>query len=275
MESVQNIMSRKFQPGLSVSSYDPVAYQQMRADTINAMAGELTGYECKKCRNRGFVAAVGESGNLISRECDCMPMRKCIWQMERSGLKNIIRDMTFEAFTVKEPWQNTLKEGAKEYANDPKGWLMMGGQPGCGKTHLCVAVCRELLLRGESLFYMPWREHISQLKSLPFDSPVRTELMEKCKNTPWLYIDDLYKTGRDGEGRAQPTATDISLAFEILNHRYVNRMPTILSSERTPQELVAIDEATGSRIVELCGRYIYSIGKSKDKNYRLRSVVDL
>ena len=35
------------------------------------------------------------------------------------------------------------------------------------------------------------------------------------------------------------------------------------------------DEATGSRIVELCGRYIYSIGKSKDKNYRLRSVVDL
>ena len=35
------------------------------------------------------------------------------------------------------------------------------------------------------------------------------------------------------------------------------------------------DEATGSRIVELCGRYIYSIGKSKEKNYRLRSVVDL
>jgi len=35
-----------------------------------------------------------------------------------------------------------------------------------------------------------------------------------------------------------------------INHRYITRLPTLISSERTPMELLEIDEATGSRIIE-------------------------
>jgi len=168
-----------------------------------------------------------------------------------------------------------LKQGVQSYAEHPSGWLLIGGQSGCGKTHLCTAVCRQLLLEGKQVHYMSWRETVAQLKGLSLDSTGRSKEMEKLKKSQVLYIDDLYKTGKNNEGSDYPTGTDINLAFEIINHRYINRLTTIISTERTPQELVSIDEATGSRIIELCGSHVYSIGKNQSRNYRLRSVVNL
>lgn len=262
-------------PGLSVMSYDPIAHGQMRADTYNTQAGKLTGYDCHKCLNKGVIAYPREDGNIFTRECDCMRIRRCVWEMERSGLKNSIRDLTFDAYIVKDPWQQALKDGTQSYAAQPNGWLLLGGQSGSGKTHLCTAVCRQRLYAGDQVLYMPWREKVSLLKSLPLDSPDRAKLLESCKQAQVLYIDDLYKAGRDFEGNDRPTAADISLAFEILNYRYINRLTTIISTERTPHELVNIDEATGSRIIEAAGEHVYSIAKNRSRNYRLRGVKEI
>lgn len=204
-----------------------------------------------------------------------MPMRKCVRQMESSGLSKTIKNKTFDSFLATEPWQNTLKEAVMQYAKQPEGWLMISGQPGSGKTHLCTAVCREILLRGESLLYMPWREYIGKLKALNMEPSERFALLDKCKNSPWLYIDDLFKTGKNQENRAIPSATDINLAFEILNHRYCQQLSTILSTEKTPGELMKIDEALASRIMECCGTNLYSIASGEEKNYRLRNITCL
>ena len=67
----------------------------------------------------------------------------------------------------------------------------------------------------------------------------------------------------------------MGLAFEIFNYRYNNRLSTIISTEKTPQELVEIDEATGSRIAEMCGKNIYAIRRDPKRNYRLREVMAL
>jgi DNA replication protein DnaC len=66
------------------------------------------------------------------------------------------------------------------------------------------------------------------------------------------------------------TPADVNLAFEILNYRYVNRrLVTILSSEKTIEEILDIDEAVGSRIFERCkGHYVKFVGK---ENWRLRA----
>lgn len=244
----------------------------MKVNTINALEGNYKGYPCKKCNNKGYIAVLGEDDRFFTRECSCMPMRRCIRQMESSGLSKNIKDLTFDAYEAKAPWQLALKSAVMEYAKAPQGWLMIGGQSGSGKTHLCTAVCRELLLRGEALMYMPWREYIGRLKALSMDARERAELLDKCKNSPWLYIDDLYKTGRNQENSTHPTSADINLAFEILNHRYCQDLPTIISSEKTPQELVAIDEAMGSRIIQMCGKFVYCITPDPGKNYRMRNI---
>ena len=262
-------------PGSLEQSFDPAQQARLRVESLNALEGELTGIDCPECRNRGTVAYAREDGSIVCRECGCMPMRRCVWEMERSGLAGSIRELTFDRFQTEAPWQETLKKGAQAYGDDPTGWLLVCGQSGSGKTHLCTAVCRKLLLDRKQLRYMSWREEISQLKAMSLDSESRKKRLEQLKNVRYLYIDDLYKTGKNSEGNDQPSGADVGLAFEILNYRYINHLPTILSTERTAQELVAIDEAVGSRIIEAAGRHVYSIQRDPRRNYRLRNVVNL
>lgn len=261
--------------GLSAQSFDPMALAKMKADTINITPGNLTGYNCTKCLNRGHIAIPREDGSISFLDCDCMRIRRCVWEMEKSGLKNIIKEKTFDAFTAAHSWQKAIKTGAMAYADKPDGWLLMCGQSGSGKTHLCTAVCRHRLLAGDEVRYMPWRDDIANLKALSMDSENRDQAMKELKTAQILYIDDLFKTGKAADGSCNPTGSDVSIAFEIINYRYINHLTTIVSTEKTPGELVEIDEATGSRIVEMAGSHTYSISRDPKRNYRLRGVVDV
>ena len=261
----------------SAQSYDPKEAlrrsAQNKADTYNSMPGTYEGYDCKKCSNRGNMAIVKESGDGIKiRECSCMKVRRCMWKMEVSGLKDIIRRYTFDSFKCEKDWQIPLRQKAEAYAKDPIGWLLICGQSGAGKTHLCTAVSRHLLLDGKEVVYMPWREDISALKGLSLGSTERENRLNRLKEAEILYIDDLFKNGRDKDGNGDPTRTDVELAFEIINYRYNGDKPTMISTERSPQELLNIDQALGSRITERAGENILHITPGRGKNYRLRKV---
>ncbi len=99
--------------------------------------------------------------------------------------------------------------------------------------------------------------------------------MAELKTAEYLYIDDLYKMGANTDGEVKPTSADVSIAFEIINHRYINKLPTIISTEMLPEELLHIDEATGGRIVERAKGNTLAIGKDTGKNYRLQGVITL
>ena len=72
------------------------------------------------------------------------------------------------------------------------------------------------------------------------------------------------------DGKIKPSPADLNLAFEIINHRYVNReLVTIFSSEKSIDEIMDLDEAVGSRIYQRTkGNYLYISPDSK-KNYRM------
>lgn len=257
--------------GLLVPSFDPAEYDKVKIDSYNKTVGDLTGYDCSKCINRGRYATHKEGGGVSFVECDCMKIRRCIQKMEASGLREVIRDWTFEAYKDSESWQTTIKQGAMAYADKLEGWLLFCGQSGSGKTHLCTAVCRRRLLDGDEVRYMPWRQDVRELKSM--DSSAQVEALKKLQIVPILFIDDLFKAGRAADGSCNPTAADINIAFDIINYRYTQKLPTIISTERTPAELVEIDEAAGGRIVEMAQGNTYLIEKKQGRNYRLRGVV--
>jgi len=56
--------------------------------------------------------------------------------------------------------------------------------------------------------------------------------------------------------------------FEIINHRYFNNLPIIVSTEMKMEELLQVDEALGSRVIEMCKKYRVGIN-SKKLNYRI------
>lgn len=259
--------------GQSEQSFDPVVLDRMKAESINNTKGDLTGYDCPACRNRGSIASVKDGGGLIFRECDCMRIRRCIMEMDKSGLGNIIREKTFEKYNALEPWQETIKDAAERYAENPSGWLVMCGQSGSGKTHLCTAVCRQRLLSGDVVRYFPWVEKIAEIKGMSLDDSRRADILHGYKTAQILYIDDLFKTGRAADGSCNPTQADVRLAYEIIDYRYRCNLPTIISTERTPLGLLEIDQATGGRINEMAGKNLFTIDTDMKRNYRLRDTV--
>lgn len=249
---------------LTRSSFDVAAYEQLVCDSENAKVGNLTGYDCPVCRNKGYVMEYRDKRRICIR-CGCMDARASIQRAAESGLQDILRDYTLETYQTVEPWQAAAKRAAERYLEDKTGWFVASGAVGSGKSHLCVAICGNLLTQGRAVRYLMWRDQINRLKA--FTEPEeRDALLKAYKTADVLYIDDFLKCGRN----EQPTKADLDVALEIIMARY--NQPgklTILSTERSVEELLDLDEALGSRVFERSkGHYLRFTGT--DKNWRLR-----
>ena len=144
---------------------------------------------------------------------------------------------------------------------DPK-WLLLCGQSGSGKTHLCTAAFVRLSVdRGIDGRYLLWNSDGRRIKAATKEGDER--LLNDFKTCSLLYIDDLFKCKRDSE----PSDADVRLAFEILDHRYSHKLQTIISTEMLQEDLHYLDEAIHRRIHEMCGPYIGNIGRDPNKCY--------
>lgn len=233
-------------------------------EEFNNREGRLTGIDCPKCKNRGAFYRLDDNGaNWHVEECECMKARREVWQIERSGLGESLNKCTLESFETKTDLQKLMKRTAEKYLVDSgKGWLFVGGQVGSGKTHICTAVVGELLHKGVPARYVRWKEIARKLKQVRFDEQKYDEQMSILENIQVLYIDDLFK--------GIPTEADVGIVYDILNYRYAENKPTIISSEKTVAELMEIDEAVASRIIEMSGEYCLNISKDGNKNMRLK-----
>ena len=252
---------------------------EMMCASVNRRAGSLheaDGYDCKACNNKGYIA-VPELYNgrydWVQRSCRCQKIRASIRALNRSGLADVVHDYTLDKYIVTEPWQQTVLDAARSFLaseDERTNWFFFGGQTGAGKTHICTAISVALLKRGNEVKYMLWRDEASRLKGMVNDTGYHDAVSE-YKTVDVLYIDDLFKTGKDDQQMKQrPTRADVNLAFEIINARGAANKITIISSECTLTDLIDIDEAVGGRIKQKCGQNCWSIDPDRSKNYRLR-----
>lgn len=256
-------------------SITPEAFAQMQCDWYNASTGNLTGYDCPKCKNRGYFAVLND-GYQGRKECECMIIRKNRKNMEKSGLADALDSMTFDSYICTEPWQERVKATAMDYADKHDGrWLYLAGQSGAGKTHLCTAVCGVLLQRGVSVRYEMWRKLCRDMQNFE----TRDKKFQEISECGVLYIDDFLKSAFlkaesiDNKGNIKPDkelTKEINIAFEIVNERYARKKPTIISSEIFIQDLFRIDGALAGRIRERCGGFVSQISNSNERNYRMK-----
>lgn len=242
-------------------------YMEERCKTWNLEQGDLVGYDCPVCRNKGKIA-IFENGYEFYMDCKCMEIRRSLWRAEKSGLKHLLQSCTFERYIATEKWQKQVLETAKEYTrNHENQWFYMGGQVGSGKTHICSAIVGEFLKLGLEARYMLWRDQVVSLKAMVMDDEAYAKSISPLKTCKVLYIDDFFKT----EQKERPTTADINVAFEILNYRYNNpEMITVISSEYSIKELLDMDEAVGSRIYQKTKKYCIFISRHAEKNYRMK-----
>jgi len=265
-----------FIPEIKVpSSY--MEYLKWQCETNNRIIGDLQGYDCPECLNRGYIAVIKDDV-IVQRECHCMSIRNSILRMKNSGLGNLAQRCTFDSYRTPEEWQKRAKSKAMQYVREnPDKWLFFGGQSGCGKTHLCTAVCTEIINQGHDVKYVLWRNLVHFLESKRFSEEKNNSFSEgkyndkisELQNAEVLYIDDFLKTTRkDKDGKIAPSETELNSAYEIINARDVSRKKTIISSELHISDITVLDEATGGRISKASEGYQILIKFDKNRNYR-------
>lgn len=226
------------------------------------------GIDCPLCDNHEYTWIV-HGNNRETKPCICANKRNSIARIRKSGLLEQIKRCTFSSFQTPEKWQEIVKETVMKYVSDEnRRWLLVSGQSGCGKSHICTAACNEFLQAGAEVRYMRWIDESILLKASINSDVDYNKYMNPLKNCQVLYIDDFWKT-QQGQ---QPSPADVRLAFDLLDFRYCNRsLTTIISTERTVSDLLDIDMAVGGRIYEMTKGYCLEIG-GNNKNWRLRDL---
>ena len=263
MTEIQNLLK---DPKLKQQDYNEKEFNRIKEKGYNASQGNLNksdGYNCTLCNNRGKFLKIDKYGHETIVYCKCMAIRENIRALNNSGLKDIYEKCRFDNFVSDNPFQKAILEKAKSFLNVYKdNWFYIGGQIGCGKTHICTAICGKLIEQGISVKYISWRTEINKLKQIITDEERYQSRLSELKGIKVLYIDDLSKGGM--------SESDLRILFEIIDHRYKNQgLTTIISSEKLINDLMAVDEATASRIYEKCKDFCIEINSDRNKNYRL------
>jgi DNA replication protein DnaC len=210
---------------------------------------------CPICNGMGYVTRnvpidhpdFGKSFPCVCQR-DVIAARRNIQLRVLSNL-DVVANKTFDTFildrpTLKDEQLRALRvayEHARNYAENPQGWLLFQGDYGSGKTHLAVAIANYQLERGESVLFMTVPDLLDHLRSTfaPSSEIEYDELFERVRSAPLLVLDDL------GTESATPWAQE--KLFQLINHRYLHRYNTVIT---TNAELDKLDPRIRSRLVD-------------------------
>ena len=224
---------------------------------------EETEYKCVKCRDMTFIIDDG-----VAIPCECRDLRVAEDILKKSGIGKEFRNKRFDNFdfsrnmAVMQGYKSAMEYENQflDIENTRCNSIMFLGQVGSGKTHLSMAIANELMDRGIGVIYMGYRDSITNIKQNMLDSVYYNRVMNRYKGARVLFIDDLFK--------GKITESDINIMFELINHRYFNNLPMIVSSELSVGRLLDIDEALGSRLIEMTKGRVVEL-RGKELNYRI------
>jgi DNA replication protein DnaC len=147
-------------------------------------------------------------------------------------------------------------EISRQYAADPYGWLVFRGGVGSGKTHLAAAIANEAVRSRVPVLFAVVPDLLDHLRATfsPTSSIQYDEMFEGVRSTFLLVLDDL------GTESATPWAQE--KLFQLINHRYNNQLPTVITTNR---RLESLDERIVSRIGD---RVLCTIVEITARDYR-------
>lgn len=151
------------------------------------------------------------------------------------------KKMTFDSYSVQgrlglgddqvSSLQSALNQ-ARQFAASPRGWLLLTGGYGCGKTHLAAAVANTCVEYGMATIFLTVPDLLDWLR-YAYDSNDSTfeERFEELRNVNLLVLDDL--------GAQNATSWAAEKLFQIIDYRYIRRLPMVVTSNQRLEELDA------------------------------------
>ena len=158
------------------------------------------------------------------------------------------KDMTFDNFDKRDNLSVEQRGNldmafqlALEFAKLPEDWLVFQGGNGCGKTHLAAAIVNYRYALKEPALFIVVPDFLDHLRSsFSPDSKISyDQLFESVKNAPLLVLDDF------GKQTTTPWAQE--KLFQVINHRYNAKLPTVITTNLSTDEM---DNAISFKVVD-------------------------
>jgi DNA replication protein DnaC len=119
---------------------------------------------------------------------------------------------------------------ARQFAGKLEGWLVLQGNYGSGKTHLAAAVANFVVDIGVPTLFLTVPDLLDSLR-FSYNNPESSfeERFEDIRRSPLLIMDDF------GTENATPWAQE--KLFQILNYRYINNLPLLITTNLSLNQL--------------------------------------
>jgi len=177
----------------------------------------------------------------FGKSVPCVCARQAQAAKLQRALPPLLRGMTFERFEVDDV-SRKASQMAQKFAADPwqaRPFLTLMGLSQRGKTHLALSIANALLARGEPVYVENVPVLLDQLRGGYEDGRFAATFV-RVKSAPILVLDDLGAEGQgNGVGDAYAATWAQDKLYQIIDHRMVQQLPTIVTTNLTHAQLPA------------------------------------
>jgi len=220
---------------------------------------------CPKCEGRGYILT---DGGAVA--CDCRNEERMTRMLRAAQIPPRFMNKSLESFRPVTPQHKEIVEFANNFIrtfrvdapNQPTKGLLLCGKEGTGKTHIAVAILKAVVEKGHRGLYWNVPELFLELRRTMNAQTDLDEagIIDEAVETDLLVLDDL--------GAEKVSEYVMDRLYVLINGRYQNDLPTIITTNRTLEELRAqIGPRIVSRISEMCMKIDFPPG-----DYRLRNM---
>jgi DNA replication protein DnaC len=202
---------------------------------------------CPHCGGVGYLRSDVPVGHAEFGKLEvCVCRRSKVADLVRDRLFAMshldeLKDLTFESFKPRgrkglgEMQTRSIEMAfnhAQHYAQDLKGWLLLQGGYGCGKTHLAAAVANYVVGMGVPTLFLTVPDLLDALRfAYGSEDTTFEERFDQIRSARLLVLDDF--------GTQNATGWAQEKLFQIMNYRYINKLSTVVTTNLTLDEIEA------------------------------------
>jgi DNA replication protein DnaC len=232
-----------------IQSDIPKASSQNTSTEIKPKIEPLGNPDCPYCHGVGFVrwdVPLGHEKFGKIELCVCRSVDKAEAARNRLyALSSLDRlsHLTFENFNtsgnpktkhavtqIEKDSLEFAKTVCRDFSEQLSSWILLEGPYGCGKTHLAAAIANATAARGVPTLFITVPDLLDSLR-FAYNSPETTfeERFEDIRSANLLVMDDF--------GTQNATSWAQEKLFQIINYRYINKLPTVVTTNLILDEI--------------------------------------